>query len=147
MTHFVDTEAMQRAAHAMASATDDACRIAGRIEESTHSLNVLFQDGYDSNALRLLALLQDSPDSPVTALLNAISTLSEQLPAPGKADAVWLNFPANTPVADGIYLTNAGALHWESALRGGAWLTPEKDKVWTSEQHGHVTRFLKCQQP
>lgn len=63
-------EAMWRAVHAMREATDRANSAASRIEDATRTLQILFEDGYGGNALRLIELLEEKTVDVVTGSVN-----------------------------------------------------------------------------
>jgi hypothetical protein len=55
----ISDEYMMKAAYRMESAAERAERAADRMEESERRMKMLFEDGYGSNALKLIELLTE----------------------------------------------------------------------------------------
>ena len=55
---FIDVEGIERAARMLRDATENASRVADRMEDVTHRLTVLLGSGYGNNVERLIELLE-----------------------------------------------------------------------------------------
>ena len=60
----INTEEMMRAACIYRDAADKMEKAAERIEEAQRRLSIMLEDGYGSNALKLIELLERLPEPP-----------------------------------------------------------------------------------